>query len=80
MGIDSEIESVTIDFEEPYQLYGESVVKEVIGKVKNDQKIIKIKVSSAIFIHREYLGNIIVDVIPFHQIKRCATILKSEGK
>jgi hypothetical protein len=77
MGIKSEIESVTIDFEEPYQLYGESVVKEVVGNVKNEQEIIKIEVSTAIFIYREYLGSKIVDVIPFHQIKRCATILKS---
>jgi hypothetical protein len=80
MGIDNEIESVTIDFEEPYQLYGQSVVKEVVGNVKNDQTVIKIEISSAIFIHREYIGNVIVDIVPLHQIKRCAAILKSVGK
>ncbi|MGB7968123.1 MAG: hypothetical protein WCF28_00975 [Methanobacterium sp.] len=78
MGITREIESITIDFEEPYQLYGESVIKEVVGNVKNDREIIKIEVSSAIFIYREYLGTVFVDVIPFHQIKNCATVLKCE--
>ena len=43
MGITREIESITIDFEEPYQLYGESVIKEVVGNVKNDRKYLKLK-------------------------------------
>ncbi|MGB9201386.1 hypothetical protein [Methanobacterium sp.] len=78
MGINKEIESIEIDFNDPYELNGESVVKEIVGAVKNDQEIIKIEVSSAIFIHREYIESkyIIVDVIPFHQIRRCAAMLK----
>jgi hypothetical protein len=78
MGIDSEIESIEIDFEDSYGLFGESVVKEIVGAVKNDHEIIKIEVSSAIFIHREYIESkyVIVDVIPFHQVRRCAAILK----
>ncbi len=78
MGINKEIESIEIDFNDPYELNGESVVKEIVGAVKNDQEIIKIEVSSAIFIHREYIESkyVIVDVIPFHQIRRCAAMLK----
>ncbi len=78
MGIEKEIESIEIDFEDPYELYGESVVKEIVGAVKNGQEIVKIEVSSAIFIHRELIESkyIIVDIIPFHQIRRCAAILK----
>jgi hypothetical protein len=78
MGINKEIESIEIDFNDPYELNGESVVKEIVGAVKNDQEIIKIEVSTAIFIHREYIESkyVIVDVIPFHQIRRCATMLK----
>jgi hypothetical protein len=66
MGINKEIESIEIDFNDPYELNGESVVKEIVGAVKNDQEIIKIEVSSAIFIHREYIESkyVIVDVIP----------------
>ena len=78
MGIDKEIESVTIAFDEPYGLYGESVVKEIVGTNKNGWEIIKIEVSTAIFIHSEYIGSSIVDVIPFHQIKSCAVALKCE--
>ena len=44
MGIDSEIESIEIDFEDSYGLFGESVVKEIVGAVKNDHEIIKIEV------------------------------------
>ena len=80
MGIDKEIESITIDFEEPHQLYGQSVLKEIVGNIKDDQEVTKIEISSAIFIYREYLGNVIIDVIPFHQIKRCVTILKPYEK
>jgi hypothetical protein len=78
MGIEREIESIEIDFEDPYELYGESVIKEIVGAVKNDQEIIKIEVSTAIFIHREYIESkyVIVDVIPFHQVRRCAAMLK----
>ena len=78
MGINKEIESIEIDFNDPYELNGESVVKEIVGAVKNDQEIIKIEVTSAIFIHREYIESkyVIVDVIPFHQIRRCAAMLK----
>jgi hypothetical protein len=80
MGIEREIESIEIDFNDPYELNGESVVKEIVGAVKNDQEIIKIEVSTAIFIHREYIESkyVIVDVIPFHQIRRCAAMLKDE--
>jgi hypothetical protein len=78
MAIEREIESITIAFEEPYGLYGESVVKETVGTKQNDWDVIKIEVSTAIFIHSEYLGSSIVDVIPFHQIKNCAAILKCE--
>ena len=80
MGIDREIESVTIAFEEPYGLYGESVVKEIVGFNKNNWEVTKIEVSTAIFIYSEYIGLSIVDVIPFHQIKNCAVILKCERK
>lgn len=78
MGINNEIESIEIDFNNPYELNGESVVKEIVGAVKNNQEIIKIEVSTAIFIHREYIESkyVIVDVIPFHQIRRCAAMLK----
>jgi hypothetical protein len=78
MGIEKEIGSIEIDFEDSYELNGETVVKEIVGAVKNDQEIIKIEVSSAIFIHREFIESkyIIVDVIPFHQVRRCAAILK----
>ena len=78
MAIEGEIESIEIDFEDSYELYGQSVVKEIVGAVKNDQEIIKIEVSSAIYIHREYIESkyVIVDVIPFHQIRRCAAMLK----
>ena len=78
MGINREIESIEIDFNDPYELNGESVVKEIVGAVRNDQEIIKIEVSTAIFIHREYIESkyVIVDVIPFHQIRRCAAMLK----
>ena len=78
MGINKEIESIEIDFNDPYELNGESVVKEIVGAVKNDQEIIKIEVSTAIFIHREYIESkyVIVDVIPFHQIIICAAMLK----
>ncbi|MGB7970074.1 MAG: hypothetical protein WCF28_10955 [Methanobacterium sp.] len=78
MGINKEIESIEIDINDLYELNGESVVKEIVGAVKNDQEIIKIEVSSAIFIHREYIESkyVIVDVIPFHQIRRCAAMLK----
>ena len=51
MGIKREIESIEIDFNNPYELNGESVVKEIVGAVKHDQEIIKIEVSTAIFIH-----------------------------
>jgi hypothetical protein len=80
MGINKEIESIEIDFNDPYELNGESVVKEIVGAVKNDQEIIKIEVTSAIFIHREYIESkyVIVDVIPFHQIRRCAAMLKDQ--
>ena len=80
MGIKREIESIEIDFNDPYELNGESVVKEIVGAVKNEQEIIKIEVSTAIFIHREYIESkyVIVDVIPFHQIRRCAAMLKDE--
>ncbi len=80
MGIKREIESIEIDFNDPYELNGESVIKEIVGAVKNDQEIIKIEVSTAIFIHREYIESkyVIVDVIPFHQIRRCAAMLKDE--
>ena len=80
MGINKEIESIEIDFNDPYELNGESVVKEIVGAVKNDQEIIKIEVSTAIFIHREYIESkyVIVDVIPFHQIRRCAAMLKDQ--
>jgi len=73
-----EIESIEIDFEDSHELNGESVIKEIVGAVKNDQEIIKNEVSSAIFIHREFIESkyIIVDVIPFHQVRRCAAILK----
>jgi hypothetical protein len=54
-------------------------VKEIVGiNKKNDWDIIKIEVSTAIFIHSEYIGSSIIDVIPFHQIKSCAVILKCE--
>ncbi len=76
MGIEREIESVTIVFEEPYGLYGESVVKQMLGTDKNGWEIIKIEVSTAIFIYSDYIGTSIVDVIPFHQVKSCAVILK----
>jgi hypothetical protein len=54
------------------------VIKEIVGAVKNDQEIIKIEVSTAIFIHREYIESkyVIVDVIPFQQVRRCAAMLK----
>ena len=80
MGINKEIESIEIDFNDPYELNGESVVKEIVGAVKNDQEIIKIEVSTAIFIHREYIESkyVIVDVIPFNQIRRCAAMLKDQ--
>ena len=78
MGIQREIESVTIDFVESYGLYGESAVKETVGTNRDNWEITKIEVSTAIFIHSEYIGSSVVDVIPFHQIKRCAVILKSE--
>jgi hypothetical protein len=78
MGIEREIESITIAFEEPYGLYGESIVKETLGTTMNEWEITKIEVSTAIFIHSEYIGSSIVDVIPFHQIKSCAVILKCE--
>jgi hypothetical protein len=80
MGIKREIESIEIDFNDPYEVNGESVVKEIVGAVKNDQEIIKIEVSTAIFIHREYIESkyVVVDVIPFHQIRRCAAMLKDE--
>jgi hypothetical protein len=76
MGIERKIESITIAFEEPYGLYGESVVKEIVGSNKNEWEVTKIEVSTAIFIHSEYIGSSIVDVIPFHQIRSCAVILK----
>ena len=80
MGIKREIESIEIDFNDPYEINGETVVKEIVGAVKNNQEIIKIEVSTAIFIHREYIESkyVIVDVIPFHQIRRCAAMLKDE--
>jgi hypothetical protein len=78
MGIEREIESVTISFEEPYGLYGESVVKEIVGINKKNWEITKIEVSTAIFIYSEYIGTSVVDVIPFHQIKSCTVILKCE--
>jgi hypothetical protein len=78
MGIEREIESVTINFEEPYELYGESNVKEIVGINKNNWEITKIEVSTAIFIHSEYIGTSLVDIIPFHQIKKCTVILKCE--
>jgi hypothetical protein len=80
MGIKREIESIEIDFNDPYELNGVSVVKEIVGAVKNDQEIIKIEVSTAIFIHREYIESkyVIVDVIPFNQIRRCAAMLKDK--
>jgi hypothetical protein len=80
MGINKEIESIEIDFDDPYELNGESVVKEIVGAVKNDQEIIKIEVTTAIFIHREYIESkyVIVDVIPFNQIRRCAAMLKDQ--
>jgi hypothetical protein len=80
MGINKEIESIEIDFDNPYELNGESVVKEIVGAVKNDQEIIKIEVTTAIFIHREYIESkyVIVDVIPFNQIRRCAAMLKDQ--
>jgi hypothetical protein len=79
MGIEREIESITIAFEESYGFYGESVVKEIVGiNKKNYWDIIKIEVSTAIFIHSEYIGSSVVDVIPFHQIKSCAVVLKCE--
>jgi len=80
MGINKEIESIEIDFDDPYELNGESVVKEIVGAVKNDQESIKIEVTTAIFIHREYIESkyVIVDVIPFNQIRRCAAMLKDQ--
>lgn len=80
MVIEKEIQSLELDFEDSYELYGQSVLKEIVGAVKNDQEIVKIEVSSAIFIYREYIETkyITVDVIPFHQVRRCAALLKDE--
>lgn len=78
MAIEREIESITLAFEEPYGLYGESVVKETVGSKQNEWEVTKIEVSTAIFIHSEYIGSSIVDVIPLNQIKNCAVILKCE--
>ena len=77
MRIEKEIECIKIDFEEPYGFYGESVVQETVGSQgDNNWEITKIEVSTAIFIHSEYIRSSIVDVIPFHQIKNCTCILK----
>ncbi len=78
MAIEREIESIRLVFEEPYGLYGESVVKETVGTKHNEWEVTKIEVSTAIFIHSEYIGSSIVDVIPLNQIKNCAVILKCE--
>jgi len=80
MRIEKEIECIKIDFEEPYEFYGESAVKEIVGTHgDNNWEITKIEVSTAIFIHSEYIGCSIVDIIPLHQIKKCTCILKCGG-
>jgi hypothetical protein len=77
MRIEKEIGCIKIDFEKPYDFYGHSVVEEMVGSYgDNDWEITKIEVSTAIYIHSEYIGSSIVDVIPFHQIKKCTCILK----
>jgi hypothetical protein len=77
MRIEKEIGCIQIDFEEPYDFYGKSVVKETVGTCgDNNWEITKIEVSTAVFIHSEYIGTSIVDVIPFHQIKKCTCVLK----
>jgi hypothetical protein len=79
MKIEKEVESIKIYFEEPYDFYGKSVVKETVGNYgDNNYEITKIEVSNAIFIHSVNLGCSIVDVIPFHQIKKCTVSLKCE--
>jgi hypothetical protein len=79
MGIDKEIESLELEFEDTCELYDESAVKEKVGEIRNGQEIIKIEISSAIFIYREYIETkeLLVDVIPFHHIRRCSVVLKN---
>lgn len=76
MGIKGEIESVEIEF-----LDGDEdiVIKESIGDEKHNQKIVKIIITNAIFVYRQYTDGknyITVDVIPFSQIKSCSAIIK----
>ncbi len=83
MGIEAVIESLEIDFEE-LTGYEEKTVKEIVGAVKYGQEIIKIEITSAIFIYRQYIeenaNQITVDVIPFHHIKGCKAVLKDEAE
>jgi hypothetical protein len=82
MGIKNEIESVEIDFEEPCG-YDESTEKFLVGDEKNYQRILKIKISDAIFIYRQETKgreNLTIDVIPFHHVKRCVVALKEPIK
>jgi len=80
MGIEETIEKVEIEFEENY---GGKTIEEYLEKEINNQKTIKIEISTAIFIHRKYIEKadyVTVDVIPFHHIKSCNAVLKEEEK
>lgn len=82
MGIKEKIVNVEIDFKEISDRE-EFTVKESLGDTKNNQKITKIEISSAIFIYRQNVEapkNTKVDVIPFDQIKDCIAHLTDEEK
>ena len=82
MGIKGKILNVEIDFKETTERE-EFKVKESLGDVKNNQRIIRIEISSAIFIYRQNIEspeNTTVYVIPFEQIKDCIVSLADEEK
>lgn len=63
-------------------LDGETTISEFIGNEKNEQKTIKIEITSAVFIHRQWtneMSYVTVDVIPFHQIESCNAVLKESN-
>ncbi len=62
---------------------GKTSITELIDEEKNAQKTIKIQITSAVFIHRQWtnkMNYVTVDVIPFHQIKSCSAVLKESTK
>ena len=82
MGITGEIGSVEIDFEGDAGRE-DSIIKETVDDERNNQRTIKIEISTAIFIYRQHIkydDQVTVEVIPFHQIKDCTASLKKITK